>query len=365
MLFEFEDKALNVIEGKVRAGERLSFDDGVLLWETPDLLGVGRLANIVRERMHRDDTFFIHNRHINHTNVCVNICQFCAFGVKKDDPTAYTKSLKEIFDDAQQYQNGKVSEFHIVGGLHPDLPFQYYLDLLSGLKERFPLVHIQAFTAVELEYLAELAGKPLRETLVLLRDAGLGSIPGGGAEIFAPRVRKKICSGKTTGADWLDAHRTVHSVGMRSNATMLYGHLETAGERADHLIRLRELQDETGGFLTFIPLAFHPENTKLDFLHTTPGQLDLRALAVSRLMLDNFPHIKAFWIMITPNIAQLSLAFGADDMDGTVVEEKITHAAGAKTEQIFHKNIIADMIVEAGRVPVERDTLYEEYHSCV
>ena len=217
MLFEFEDRALVPIEKKVRGGERLSFEDGVLLWETPDLLGVGRLANIVRERMHGDNTFFIHNRHINPTNVCVNICQFCAFGVKEDDPTAYTKSLKEIFDDAQHYRDGKVSEFHIVGGLHPDLPFQYYLDLLSGLKERFASVHIQAFTAVELEYLAGLAGKPLRETLLLLRDAGLGSIPGGGAEIFASRVRKKICAGKTTGEDWLAVHRTVHSIGMKSN----------------------------------------------------------------------------------------------------------------------------------------------------
>ncbi len=365
MLFEFEDKNLISIDEKVRAEERLSFEDGVVLWNSFDLLSVGYLANIVRERLHGDQTFFIHNRHINHTNICVNSCQFCAFGVKEDNPSAYTKSLEEIFSDAEQYKKGDVSEFHIVGGLHPDLPFQYYLDMISGLTERFPEVHIQAFTAVELEYLARIAGMPLKDTLIVLRDAGLGSIPGGGAEIFATRVRRKICSEKTNAQEWLDVHEAVHSVGMRSNATMLYGHVENADERTDHLIRLRELQDHTNGFLTFIPLAFHPENTNLSFLRSTPGQLDLRALAVSRLMLDNFSHIKAFWIMITPQIAQLSLSFGANDMDGTVVEERITHAAGAVTEQIFYKNSMVDMIIEAGRKPMERDTLYEKKHECL
>ena len=262
--------------------------------------------------------------------------------------------------DAELYKSGQVSEFHIVGGLHPDLPFQYYLDMISGLKSRFPGVHIQAFTAVELQYLSQLAKKSLEETLIELHNAGLGSIPGGGAEIFAKRVRRKICSEKTNAEEWLDVHRTVHSVGMKSNATMLYGHVENAEDRTDHLIRLRELQDKTNGFLTFIPLAFHPENTNLSHLNRTPGQLDLRALAVSRLMLDNFPHVKAFWIMITPSIAQMSLCFGTNDMDGTVVEEKIIHAAGGVTGQIFHKNVIADMIIEAGRTPMERDTLYEE-----
>ena len=312
-----------------------------------------------------DDTYFIHNRHINHTNICVNTCQFCAFGVKENDSTAYTKSLKEIFSDAELYKNGCVSEFHIVGGLHPDLPFQYYLDMIAGLKERFPDVHIQAFTAVELEYLAQIASLSLRQALIKLRDAGLGSIPGGGAEIFAKRVRRKICSEKTNAEDWLDVHEAVHSVGMKSNATMLYGHVENAEDRTDHLIRLRDLQDLTNGFLTFIPLAFHPENTNLSFLKSTTGQLDLRALAVSRLMLDNFPHVKAFWIMITPQIAQLSLSFGTNDMDGTVVEEKIIHAAGGSTDQIFYKNIIVDMILEAGRKPMERDTLYEQTHECL
>ncbi len=365
MLFEFQDAALAPLEAKVRAGERLSFEEGVLLWKSFDLLGVGYLANIAREARHGDDTYFIHNRHINPTNICIHSCRFCAFGVKADDPTAYEKSLEEIFTDAEQYRSGKVSEFHIVGGLHPELPFEYYENMLIGLKERFPKVHIQAFTAVELGYLAELAGLPLRDTLVRLKEAGLGSIPGGGAEVFSERVRKKICGEKTTGGEWLHIHRTVHEVGMKSNATMLYGHIETPEERTDHLIQLRELQDAAPGFLTFIPLAFHPENTRLSHLHTTPGQLDLRALAVSRLMLDNFPHIKAFWIMITPNIAQLSQSFGANDMDGTVVEEKIIHAAGAATEQIFQRNIIVEMICEAGRRPMERDTLYEDTHECL
>ncbi|MFQ5717388.1 MAG: aminofutalosine synthase MqnE [Nitrospinales bacterium] len=348
------------MEQKALDRRRLSFEDGVTLFNTSDLLGVGYLANIVRERLHGDKTFFINNRHINPTNICVHSCQFCAFGTKEGRPNAYEKSLEEVFADAGNYQDGKVSEFHIVGGLHPELPFQYYLDMLRGLKERFPDVHIQAFTAVELDYLSQLSGLSLRETLLLLKDAGLGSVPGGGAEIFAKRVRRKICNEKITGEEWLKVMETVHSIGLKSNATMLYGHLETVEERVDHLIRLRELQDATQGFLTFIPLAFHPENTRLDFIPWTTGQLDLRVLAVSRLMLDNFPHIKAFWIMITPEIAQLALSFGADDMDGTVVEEKITHAAGAVTRQIFQKNSIVHKIREAGRQPVERDTLYED-----
>ncbi|MFQ5672188.1 MAG: aminofutalosine synthase MqnE [Nitrospinales bacterium] len=363
-LFEFADEALKPIEAKVRAQNRLSFEEGVTLFETPDLLGVGYLANIVRERLNGDRAFFIHNRHINHTNICIHSCRFCAFGTKAERPDAYEKSLEEVFADAENYHSGKVSEFHIVGGLHPEFPFQYYLDMLSGLKKRFPEVHIQAFTAVELDHLAKMAGLPLRDTLLQMREAGLGSIPGGGAEIFAKRVRRKICGEKISGEQWLQIMETVHSVGLKSNATMLYGHLETVEERVDHLIRLRQLQDKTRGFLTFIPLAFHPENTRLDSLPWTTGQLDLRALAVSRLLLDNFPHIKAFWIMITPEIAQLSMSFGADDMDGTVVEEKIIHAAGGATGQLFQKNSIVGKILEAGREPVERDTLYEKFQEC-
>ncbi len=358
-MFEYLDAKLKPLEDKILNEERLTFEDGVTLFQSPDLLGVGRLANFVRERLNGNNAYFIHNRHINPTNICIHSCQFCAFGVKADAPNAYEKSLDEIFADAEAYQGGEVSEFHIVGGLHPDWPYRFYLDMVKGLKDRFPAVHLQAFTAVELHYLAQLAGRPLRETLIDLMDAGLGSIPGGGAEIFASRCRKKICNDKVTGEEWLEVHEIAHEVGLKSNATMLYGHLETIEERVDHLVRLRKLQDQTGGFVTFIPLAFHPENTPLDFLPSTTGQLDLRALAVSRLMLDNFPHVKAFWIMITPKIAQMSLAMGTDDMDGTVVEEKIIHAAGACTDQIFHRQTIVDMIREAGRIPVERDALYE------
>ncbi len=358
-MFDYLDDRLKPIQDRVLAGERLTFEEGVILFQTPDLLGVGNLANLVRERLNGNNAYFIHNRHINPTNICIHSCQFCAFGTKAGLPGAYEKSLDEIFEDAGAYRSGEVSEFHIVGGLHPDWSYSFYLDMVRGLKDRFPEVHIQAFTAVELHYLARLAGQSLRETLVELRDAGLGSIPGGGAEIFAKRVRKKICNDKITGEEWLEVHESAHEVGLKSNATMLYGHLETIEERVDHLVRLRELQDRTGGFVTFIPLSFHPENTPLDFLAPTTGQLDLRALAVSRLMLDNFPHVKAFWIMITPKVAQLSLGMGADDMDGTVVEEKIIHAAGAATDQIFHRQTIVDMIREAGRIPLERDTLYE------
>ena len=360
MKFEYIDSALQPLEEKVLAGKRLTFDEGVLLWTTSDLLGVGHLANMVREHKHGDRTFYIHNRHINPSNICVHSCRFCAFGTKADMPDAYEKSLADIFSDAEKYQNGNVSEFHIVGGLHPNEPFEYYTDMLRGLKGRFPDVHIQAFTAVELDHLAKLSGLPLSEALIKLIDAGLGSIPGGGAEIFSHRVRRKICSEKISGEEWLQIHKTAHSVGLKSNATMLYGHVENIEERTDHLIQLRKLQDKTGGFLTFIPLAFHPENTRLGKLPGTTGQLDLRALAVSRLMLDNFPHIKAFWIMITQEIAQLAISFGADDMDGTVVEEKIIHAAGGVTGHIFMKNQIVNRIQEAGRTPIERNTLYEE-----
>jgi len=266
-------------------------------------------------------------------------------------------SVEDVLSSAGEHSRG-VSEFHIVGGLHPNLPLQYYIDMLTALHKEYPDVHIQGFTAVEIEYLSRTAELSINDTLIKLRDAGLGSIPGGGAEIFAERVRKKICPEKLSGEEWLNVHRTAHQIGMRSNATMLYGHIETVEERIDHLIKLRELQDETGGFMSFIPLAFHPKNTELDSISKTTGNLDLRVLAIARLMLDNFPHIKAFWIMVGPKLAQISLSFGVDDIDGTVVEEKITHSAGAETEQSLTKNELVRMIKEAGRIPVERDTLY-------
>lgn len=345
------------IKEKVIANRRLSFDDGITLFNSNDLLGIGHLANIVRERKNGDRAYFINNRHINHTNICLNRCLFCAFSKDKGEDGAYAMSVEDVLSAARGHDDS-VSEFHIVGGLHPDLPFQYYIDMLSALHREYPKVHIQGFTAVEIEYLSGIAGLSIKDTLLKLRGAGLGSLPGGGAEIFAERVRQKICPTKISGKEWLNIHRTAHKIGMRSNATMLYGHIETIEERVDHLIKLRELQDETGGFLAFIPLAFHPKNTELDSLSRTTGSMDLKVLAVSRLMLDNFQHIKAFWIMVGPKLAQISLSFGVDDIDGTVIEERITHSAGAETGQSLTKDELEGMIREAGRTPVERDTLY-------
>jgi aminodeoxyfutalosine synthase len=303
------------------------------LYGSSDVLAVGWLANHVRERLHGDVTYFNVNRHINPTNVCVAACKLCAFGRKKGDPAGYTMALDEAWETAASGYSEAVTEFHIVGGLHPDLPLEFFLDLMRGLKERFPKVHIKAFTMVEIAFLARRAKLSIEETLLKLRDAGVDSMPGGGAEIFAARVRSIICDHKIDGEEWLETARTAHRLGFKSNATMFYGHIENDEDRVDHLLKLRALQDETGGFQTFIPLAFHPENTALDHLPVTTGLTDIRQIAVSRLLLDNFPHIKAYWQMMTPKIAQISLRFGADDLDGTVIEEKIYHDAGATTPQ--------------------------------
>ncbi len=314
--------------------QRLSEDDAVALYRTGDILAVGWMANFVRERMHGDRTYFNVNRHINPTNVCIAACRLCAFGRKKDAPGAYTMALEEAFETAASGYSEAVTEFHIVGGLHPDLPFQYFLDLVSGLKQRFPQVHLK------------------------VKEAGVDSLPGGGAEIFADRVRHIICDHKIDGNQWLDTARAAHNIGLKSNATMLYGHVENDEDRVDHLLKLRALQDETTGFQTFIPLAFHPENTALEHLPKTTGMLDIKQIAVSRLVLDNFPHIKAYWQMLTPKIAQIALRFGADDLDGTVIEEKIYHDAGATTPQGMRRQELVRLIREAGREPVERDTMY-------
>jgi aminodeoxyfutalosine synthase len=356
--FQTDDPQLNPIAEKVLAKQRLSFDDGVALYRSPDILAVGWLANSVRERMHGDIAYFNVNRHINPTNVCVAACRLCAFGRRKDAPGAYTMALEEAWERAAQGYSEAVTEFHLVGGLHPDLPLEYFLDLISGLKERFPKVHVKAFTMVEIAYLAKRAKLTLRETVQKLKDAGVDSMPGGGAEIFADRVRHIICDHKIDGGEWIETARIVHQLGMRSNATMLYGHVENNEDRVDHLLRLRALQDETGGFQTFIPLAFHPDNTALDHLPKTSGLTDIRQIAVSRLVLDNFDHIKAYWQMMTAKIAQIALRFGADDIDGTVVEEKIYHDAGAETPQGMRRVDLVRLITEAGRVPFERDTLY-------
>jgi len=356
--FSTDDPRLIPIRDKVITGVRLSHADALTLYQTTDILAVGWLANYVRERMHGDETCFNVNRHINPTNVCVAACRLCAFGRKKDAPGAYTMALEEVFQTAASGYMEAVTEFHIVGGLHPDLPFQYFLDLISGLKERFPQVHLKAFTMVEVAYLAKRAKLSIRETLQQLKEAGVDSLPGGGAEIFADRVRHMICDHKIDGDQWLETARLAHQLGMKSNATMLYGHIESDEDRVDHLLKLRALQDETGGSQTFIPLAFHPDNTPLQHLPKTTGMLDIKQIAVSRLVLDNFPHIKAYWQMMTPKIAQISLRFGADDIDGTVVEEKIYHDAGATTPQGMRRQELIRLIREAGREPVERDSLY-------
>ncbi len=356
--FRTHDPRLEPIAEKVLAEKRLSFDEGVLLYRTTDVLAVGWLANSVRERLHGDLTYFNVNRHINHTNVCVAACRLCAFGRKKGDSNGYTMTLEEAWRTAASGYSEAVTEFHIVGGLHPDLPLEYYLDLIAGLKERFPKVHIKAFTMVEISFLARRAKISIEETLIKLRDSGLDSLPGGGAEIFDTEIRSVICDHKIDGNEWIDTARIAHNLGFKSNATMLYGHIESDEHRVDHLMRLRNLQDETGGFQTFIPLAFHPENTPLSHLPVTTGLTDIRQIAVSRLILDNFPHIKAYWQMLTPKIAQISLRFGADDLDGTVIEEKIYHDAGATTPQGMTRKELCRLITEAGRVSVERDTLY-------
>src|SRR5271170_841296 len=356
--FQTDDARLQPIAEKILARERLDFNDGVALYRSKDVLAVGWLANHVRERLHGNVAYFNVNRHINPTNVCVAACRLCAFGRKKGSEGSYTMALEEAWQTAASGYSEAVTEFHIVGGLHPDLPFEYFLDLVAGLKQRFPQVHIKAFTMVEVAYLARRAKLTIAETLTRMKDAGVDSLPGGGAEIFSDRVRHIICDHKIDGDQWLDTARLAHQIGLKSNATMLYGHIENDEDRVDHLLKLRALQDETGGFQTFIPLAFHPANTPLQHLFTTTGMLDIKQIAVSRLVLDNFPHIKSYWQMMTPKIAQISLRFGADDVDGTVVEEKIYHDAGATTPQGLRRHDLMRLITEAGREPIERDTLY-------
>jgi len=352
------DQRLAPIAAKVLRGERLSQEDGIALYRSPDLLAVGWLANHVREKRHGNVTYFNVNRHINPTNVCVAHCKLCAFGRDPNAPGAYTFALEEIYQRAEQGVREGATEFHMVGGLHPDLPFEYFLDMIRGLKQRCPAVHLKAFTMVEVGYFARIAKLSIKETLQKMKDAGVDSLPGGGAEIFHPRVRKLICDHKVSGQMWLSIARQAHELGLHSNATMLYGHVETEEERVDHLLKLRELQDQTHGFVTFIPLAFHPDNTALAHIPKPTGYDDLRNIAVSRLLLDNFAHIKAYWIMLSPSIAQIALRFGANDLDGTVVEEKIYHDAGAVTSEFTSRADLERLIRAAGRVPVERDTLY-------
>jgi aminodeoxyfutalosine synthase len=356
---------LGAIEEKVRLGERLTREEGILLFEEADLLSLGRLARSVKERKSGLFAYFNVNRHINLTNICVSRCRFCAFCREEGAPGSYLMTADEALNAAEDAIPLGITELHIVSGLHPTLPFEYYLEIIERCREKFPLLHLQAFTAVEIKYFSVISGLSVREVLVKLKDAGLGSMPGGGAEIFNSSVRKDLCPRKATGDEWLETMRTAHDLGIPSNATMLYGHIESYADRIDHLLRLRSLQDETGGFQAFIPLPFHPGNTKLDNLTRVSAHDDLRTMALSRLLLDNFPHVKSFWIMLGLKVSQLSLFFGSDDLDGTVVEEKITRAAGATTGQYLSRDSLLELIREAGYVPVERDTLYNhitEHH---
>jgi aminodeoxyfutalosine synthase len=349
------------IAEKVRAGARINEAEALALFACDDLLALGELAATVNERRNGRRVFFNVNRHINHTNICVNRCRFCAFSRTADQPGAYLMTLEEVRTRAEEALSQGATEIHVVGGLHPDLPFEFYLDLLRTISSVSPELHVKAFTAVEIAYLSGLAQLSIPETLERLKQAGLGSLPGGGAEIFAPAVRNQLCPEKISGAAWLEIMEQVHGAGLKSNATMLYGHLETTADRVDHMRQLRELQDRTGGFQVFIPLAFQPEHSDLKIPGAgTTGVDDLRTLAVSRIYLDNFANIKAYWVMLGEKIAQVSLAFGVNDLDGTVVEERIGHEAGADTPQTMSREDIVSMIAKAGRVPVERDTLYRE-----
>ena len=350
---------LERIAQKVFRGERLSREDGISLFASNDLLSIGYMADLVRKRKNGDHVYFINNYHINHTNICENMCEICAFGKETaHEKGAYSLSLEEIRNKALEAKKYHVSEVHIVGGLNPDLPFDYYESAITTVHEVLPEAHIQGYDAVEIEFLSRLSSLSIEEVLLRLKEAGLGSLPGGGAEIFAESVRKKIASKKISAEKWLEVHRTAHNLGMRTNATMLYGHIETNENKVDHILKLRELQDETGGFLTFIPLAFHPQNTKLENVSRTTGYDDLKTLAVGRLLLDNFDHVKAFWIMTGIKVSQIALGFGVDDLDGTVREEKIAHDAGAETAQYQPQAGFIKMIKQAGRIPVERDTTY-------
>jgi aminodeoxyfutalosine synthase len=348
------------IRDKVESGARLSFDDGLFLEEHADLLTLGELANAVRERKNGRFAYYNVNTHLNPTNVCVYRCTFCAFRADLKSPKGYVMTDDQIRERAAEADRRGATELHIVGGLHHQLPYDWYLNVVRVVHDAFPRLHLKAYTAVEWDWFSRLTGRPTRDLLAEFKEAGLGSLPGGGAEIFHPDVRDHICEHKADAGAWLRIHREAHELGLRSNATMLYGHIEKAHHRIDHLCRLRELQDETGGFQTFIPLAFHPDNTGLSHLQKANVLADLRTMAVSRLMLDNFPHIKAYWVMLGIPTAQLALSFGADDIDGTVVHEKIYHDAGSDSPQEMTVADLCRLIVEAGRVPVERDTLYRE-----
>ncbi len=360
------DPDLRPIAEKVLEGARLSPADARTLYSSSDLTGLGRLADLANQRQNGDRVFFSANQHINPTNICVlrNTCTFCSFARMPREDGGYTRSLEEVFAEAEQSRGMPTKEFHIVGGLHPKLRLSYYTDMIRGLKERFPDVHIKALTAVEIAHLARIEKSSERDVLVAMKDAGLTSLPGGGAEVFSSAVRATIAERKLTGQEWIRVHRVAHELSIPTNCTMLYGHVESADDRIEHLGMLRELQDETGGFLTYIPLAYHPDNNELGeelgrVGSATTGYEDLRNIAIGRLYLDNIPHVKTHWPMVTPFLSQIALAYGCDDVEGTVVYERIYHDAGAHTQMHMHYDELVEMIRGAGKRPVERNSLYE------
>jgi len=355
----FKKLGLEDISHKVAEGERLTISDGERLFACPDMNAIGSLAHQVRTRLHGNTAYYIVNRHINYSNICVNGCRFCAFSRKKGDPLSFELSEQEILDKICASGNG-LREIHIVGGCHPDLPLSFFEDLVRKIRVIKPDAFIKAFTAVEIAHFAKKEGTSVIDILARLKSAGVQMLPGGGAEVFSARVRERLCPEKLDGNGWLDVMRQAHETGIRTNATMLYGHIETVRERLDHMAALRELQDRTGGFVCFIPLTFQPANTGLSHLPPTTGVDDLKTIAVSRLMLDNIEHIKAYWVMLSVKLAQAALFFGADDFDGTVVEEKIGHMAGAESQQGMTRREIERTIRAAGLEPVERDSLFRK-----
>jgi aminodeoxyfutalosine synthase len=350
---------LGIIKDKVLSGERLAKQDAEALFKDDDIFSLGRLANRVAEKKNDKNAYFIVNRHINPTNICINRCKFCAFSRSKGEKGAYELTIEEIIKKLKPSAVSRqpFSEVHIVGGLHPDRPFEYYTNMLSAIKNEFPSIAIKAFTAVEIDYMSKISGLGLQDTLGKLKSSGLDLMPGGGAEIFAEGVRNKLCPEKISGGRWLEVMEAAHNAGIRTNATMLYGHLESIEDRVDHLLKLRELQDGTGGFQAFIPLSYHPKNTGIGGFYSS-GIDDLKTIAISRLVLDNFDHIKAYWIMLGEKISQVALLFGADDLDGTIIEEKITHSAGAMSEEGMTKDKLIYLIKKTGKTPVERDAFY-------
>ncbi|NLI82472.1 MAG: aminofutalosine synthase MqnE [Deltaproteobacteria bacterium] len=356
----YENLGLGEIYGKVQGAERLSLEDGEKLLACPDVVAVGALAHHVRTRLHGQAAYYVLNQHINYSNICINGCLFCAFGRVKGESQAFQLSTEDLLNKLKEREKEPITEIHIVGGCHPDLPFSYYESILREVKAFRPSAVIKAFTAVEIAHFAKQTGKSTREILLRLKSVGLDMLPGGGAEVFSPRVRSLLCPHKLSGDQWLAVSREAHELGIRSNATMLYGHVETPRERLEHLDALRRLQDETGGFVCFIPLPFQPANTRVGKVEPTTGVEDLKNMAVCRLMLDNIPHIKAYWVMLTVKLAQVALHFGADDLDGTVVEEKIGHMAGAESEQALTRPELERLIRDAGFQPVERNSFFEK-----